>query len=58
MNPAPIAWAADALIVLACLGAFIIAFVIVSACRLSSLISRDEEDRELRADFDRLNRAA
>lgn len=38
--------------------AFVIGFVVVSACRLSSQISRDEEDSELRASFERINRAA
>jgi len=58
MNPAPIAWATDALIVLGCLGVFVIIFVVVSCCRLSGLISREEEADELRASFDRMDRAA
>jgi len=51
-------WAIDALIILGLLGVFVIAFVVVSACRLSGLISQDEEERETRAAFDRINRAA
>ena len=55
---ADIHWMADALITLGLLGAFIVVFVVVSALRLSSLISREEETDELRASFDRINRAA
>ena len=58
MNPASIHWAQDALIVIALLAAFIIVFVVGSALRLSSLISREEEADELRATFERLDRAA
>lgn len=55
---ADIHWLSDALITLGLLAAFIVVFVVVSACRLSSLITRDEEERETRANFDRINRAA
>lgn len=55
---ADIHWLSDALITLGLLGAFIVTFVVVSCCRLSGLISREEEADELRASFDRLDRAA
>jgi len=51
-------WFTDALITLGLTGIFVVAFVVISACRLSSMISRDEEDRELRATFDRIKRVA
>lgn len=53
-----IRWLQDLFILAGCMSAFIIGFVVVSACRLSSMISRDEEERELRDTFDNLNRAA
>lgn len=55
---ADIHWATDALIILAGLAAFIVTFVVVSALRLSSQLSREEEADELRSTFDRMDRAA
>lgn len=51
-------WLSDLAWTLGLTGAFIVAFIVVGACRLSSMISRDEEDRELRATFDRIKRVA
>jgi len=58
MNSAPIHWAQDALIILGLLTVFIVVFIVVSCCRLSSIISREEEAGELRATFDQLDKAA
>ena len=38
--------------------ALLVTLVVVSPCILSSKLSRDEEDREVRATFDRIKRVA
>lgn len=58
MNGTEIHWFTDALLIIGGMFSFIVAFIVVSACRLSGLISQDEEARETRAAFDRINRAA
>lgn len=51
-------WATDALLIIGGMLVFIAGFIVISACRLSSMISREEEARETRATFDRMNKAA
>lgn len=58
MNPAPIDWLSILYWTVGGAIALLVTLVVISACRLSSMISRDEEDRETRATFDRIKRVA
>lgn len=55
MSGSEIHWLWDAVIVFVCAPVLL---VIISPFMLSSKISRDEEERELRAAFDRLKKVA
>lgn len=58
MNGSEIHWLSILYWTLGSAFVLLITLVVVSPCVLSSKISRDEEDRELRANLGRMDRAA